>query len=204
MNKKQLQLLILVVLCVVFAVGWLWMSAQDTEEEEESSLAETTDLNLAEKDDIIAISYTYDGTTISFAQDEEGEWYYVDDPDFNLETDDVDSMVKYFCYLSTYRTIDATDADLSDYGFDDPSFTVSITETDGTERTFYFGDFNDAASAYYFMEDGGDSIEMVYSVLTTNYLDRTLDEWEAEEDEDASETDAEEEDEEDTEEDTEE
>lgn len=189
LNKKNLQLIILLVLCIVFGLGCLWMSGQKEEDEEEESTQALTDLNLVSADDVIAVSYENAEAAIGFALDEAGDWYYTEDPDFSLAGEDVDTMVSYLAGLSWSRAIDLQgDVEVSDYGFDEPSYTIRITQTDQTVRTFLFGDYSNLAESYYFMEEGDDTVYLVSSVLTT-YCDRALEDWEEIVDE-ATQTDA--------------
>ena len=65
------------------------------------------------------------------------------------------------------ETLDSYDS-LSDYGFDKPQNTITVTVGDKT-TTFYIGDYNDMVSEYYLKMEGDDAVYLVDSTLKDTF-----------------------------------
>ena len=161
-SKKLLILLITLgaVIAVFFIISGLSTSYQ-------SSLTdETTELFAMEStDDATALSWEYDGETVSFEKSE-GAWKYTDDEAFPVDEDALDDLLYNFVNVSSSKTIENPE-DISQYGLDDPNVTVNI-EADGNEMTFEFGNATNITGEYY-CSIGDGNVYLVSSSIADSF-----------------------------------
>lgn len=166
-QKKQLiALCILLLICIVAWVGltkWNKCQEQKKQEEEEASKVMVTDITT---EDINAFSYQYNNETLSFVK-EDGTWYYEADKSISLDQDTMETLVATAAQLTAEQKIKDYE-DLSEYGLDTPSNTITLTTGDGT-TTLLIGNKNDMLSQYYVKTDQSDSIYLAGSAVYTTY-----------------------------------
>lgn len=166
-QKKQLiALCILLLICIVARVGltkWNKSQEQKKQEEEEASKVMVTDITT---EDINAFSYQYNNETLSFVK-EDGTWYYEADKSISLDQDTMETLVATAAQLTAEQKIKDYE-DLSEYGLDTPSNTITLTTGDGT-TTLLIGNKNDMLSQYYVKTDQSDSIYLAASAVYTTY-----------------------------------
>lgn len=166
-QKKQLiALCILLLICIVAWVGltkWNKSQEQKKQEEEEASKVMVTDITT---EDINAFSYQYNNETLSFVK-EDGTWYYEADKSISLDQDTMETLVATAAQLTAEQKIKDYE-DLSEYGLDTPSNTITLTTGDGT-TTLLIGNKNDMLSQYYVKTDQSDSIYLAASAVYTTY-----------------------------------
>lgn len=166
-QKKQLiALCILLLICIVAWVGltkWNKSQEQKKQEEEETSKVTVTDVNT---EDVNAFSYQYNNETLSFVK-EDGTWYYEADKSISLDQDTMETLVATAAQLTAEQKIKDYE-DLSEYGLDTPSNTITLTTGDGT-TTLLIGNKNDMLSQYYVKTDQSDSIYLAGSAVYTTY-----------------------------------
>ena len=129
MNKQQKSMLktlvlILAVLAILLgAVSALKRSkAKSKAEAEAASSAENTVTDTSVK--YTALTYSNGTATLSFALNEDGAWYWADDPEFPLNENDIIKIINTITGLKPQQTITGADA-LEDYGLDAPSMTLT-------------------------------------------------------------------------------
>lgn len=166
--KKHRTLLVLFALFIILILIFLSLSSYSGEEEEaeEEPLISVLDI-----DSLSALSYTdYDnGTTMSFVKDGDA-WYVSDDREIPLTQSYIEAMENTFCALNATREITDPDA-LSDYGLDDPAYTVELTDLDGNLTTLAIG--NAASEDYYLNVDGQEDV--IYTVESSVVSDMQYD-----------------------------
>ena len=157
-QKKQLiALCILLLICIVAWVGltkWNKSQEQKKQEEEEASKVMVTDITT---EDVKAFSYQYNNDT----------WYYEADKSIALDQDAVGTLVTTAAQLTADQEIKDYE-DLSEYGLETPSNTITLTTGDGT-TTLLIGNKNDMLSQYYVKTDQSDSIYLAGSAVYTTY-----------------------------------
>ncbi len=152
-GKKLLALLLaLIVLCGA-TYGVSQLNFETTVEE---TVAETV---FALSDSVAALSWTYDGETLNFALDDEGEWYYADDTVFPLDDARLLTMVSVLTEITSTRSIEAVE-DLSEYGLDDPECTIIVTTADGVTSTLLLGSESGLGDSRY-LSLGADTVYLV-------------------------------------------
>lgn len=166
-QKKQLiALCILLLICIVAWVGltkWNKSQEQKKQEEEEASKVTVTDVNT---EDVNAFSYQYNNETLSFVK-EDDTWYYEADKSISLDQDTMETLVATTAQLAAEQEIKDYE-DLSEYGLETPSNTITLTTGDGT-TTLLIGNKNDMLSQYYVKTNQSDSIYLAGSAVYTTY-----------------------------------
>ena len=169
MKKQEKQLIALCILLLICIVAWVgltkWNKSQEQkkQEEEEVSKVMVTDITT---EDINAFSYQYNNETLSFVK-EDGTWYYEADKSISLDQDTMETLVATAAQLTAEQKIKDYE-DLSEYGLDTPSNTITLTTGDGT-TTLLIGNKNDMLSQYYVKTDQSDSIYLAGSAVYTTY-----------------------------------
>lgn len=171
MNKQKKQFLILCIVLVVCVIAYLIVSAYNKKQEEKESAEEEAAKITAfsvDADSITAFSYTLDGETLSFTK-EDGEWKYDTDPSLNLNESTITTMLSDLTEVTAVEKIteDETE-DSSEYGFDTPANTISVT-ADGKTTTISIGNYNEMLSEYYLMVEGEETVYLVDSTLTNTF-----------------------------------
>lgn len=169
MKKQKKQLIALCILLLICIVGWAgltkWNKSQEQkkQEEEEASKVTVTDITT---EDINEFSYQYNNETLSFVK-EDGTWYYEADKSVSLDQNTMETLVATAAQLTADQKIKDYE-DLSEYGLDTPSNTITLTTGDGT-TTLLIGNKNDMLSQYYVKTDQSDSIYLAASAVYTTY-----------------------------------
>ena len=166
-QKKQLiALCILLLICIVAWVGltkWNKSQEQKKQDEEEASKVMVTDVNT---EDVNAFSYQYNNETLSFVK-EDDTWYYEADKSISLDQDTMETLIATTAQLTAEQEIKDYE-DLSEYGLETPSNTITLTTGDGT-TTLLIGNKNDMLSQYYVKTNQSDSIYLAGSAVYTTY-----------------------------------
>lgn len=169
MKKQKKQLIALCILLLICIVAWAgltkWNKSQEQkkQEEEEASKVTVTDITT---EDINEFSYQYNNETLSFVK-EDGTWYYEADKSVSLDQNTMETLVATAAQLTADQKIKDYE-DLSEYGLDTPSNTITLTTGDGT-TTLLIGNKNDMLSQYYVKTDQSDSIYLAASAVYTTY-----------------------------------
>ena len=117
-------------------------------------------------EDVNAFSYIYENETLEFVK-EDDTWYYSKDKTLNLDQDAITTMLTAVTSLTAESEL--TDyEDLSEYGFDTPSNTITLTTADGT-TSINVGTQNSILSQYYIMVDNADMLYLVDSTISTTF-----------------------------------
>lgn len=169
MKKQKKQLIALSMLLLICIVAWVgltkWNKSQEQkkQEEEEASKVTVTDITT---EDINEFSYQYNNETLSFVK-EDGTWYYEADKSVSLDQNTMETLVATAAQLTADQKIKDYE-DLSEYGLDTPSNTITLTTGDGT-TTLLIGNKNDMLSQYYVKTDQSDSIYLAGSAVYATY-----------------------------------
>ena len=156
-RKRKLAVLAAVIVLAIAAVALLRLRGG----EEEPAQPPLTDSRVVESDaeqTYTAISYDNGQVNLSFARDEAGAWYWVDDPGFPLDGAYLEEMSQRIVDLHPMQTL--TDADLETCGLAEPASSLRATAPDGKETVLLFGKTASDGSYYVKRADG----EEVYVV----------------------------------------
>lgn len=164
-KKRTLFLLlgIFVILVVLFfSISWL----QKRQAKEKAARKEANQIGVTDLDGLSAIEYTdasdknKDPVTYSFKK-EDDVWQKTDDKELPLVQSYFSTMESVFSSLTATREIKDPD-DPADYGLDDPSYKIKLTNTEGEVTTLSIG--NAADEDYYLMLN--DHADTLYTVAS--------------------------------------
>lgn len=162
MKKKTVTMVssvaVLAILCGAYYVVQTYVSEQEQSEEENEE--EITDIFSVESDDITKLKFVIDKTEVVFQKDGD-EWYKEDEEAFPVDQDILEDAASSISSVTSDIVINDVE-DLSQYGLDDPSNTITISTEDGNDTVLKVGDENDSVSQYYV--EKGDNKETVYLV----------------------------------------
>ena len=207
MKKQKRQLLILLAILLVCIVCYFAAGAYSTYVTEQEALAEADYEVLTFEDGDLAqmkvegsegeLILNYDGSTWTFENDINA---VMEDETTEYEVNETtaSTMLNYLNSLTSEYEITPNE-DLSEYGLDDPSMTITLTMTDGTVHSLVFGDYNEMVTAYYYYLDDADVLYIMesytYGILNKSDADLADEVEEEEEEEEESSEDASEEEE---------
>lgn len=149
---------VLVLLLILYFALSTWNKKQDSKEEE---TVKVTDLKTSE---ITGVKYDLGTGEMNFEKDGD-TWYYTADKDFPLRQSYLKTVADAMGQLSADRELEDADA-LEEYGLDHPTYTVTLTDEDGTVTTIKVG--NATGNDYYATVD---DTEKVYTIPTTSLDD---------------------------------
>ena len=161
MKKKKGPLIligVLVLLLILYFALSTWNKKQDSKEKE---TVKVTDLKTSE---ITGVKYDLGTGEMNFEKDGD-TWYYTADKDFPLRQSDPKTVADAMRQLSADRELEDADA-LEEYGLDHPTYTVTLTDEDGTVTTIKVG--NATGNDYYATVD---DTEKVYTISATSLDD---------------------------------
>lgn len=168
MNKTQkktlfIVLAILAVLVIVFAI--VIHANKSKEKAATSAAASSTALITDSKATYSSISFTSNGTTLSFAKDKNGNWYWTADRDFPLNGNYLIKIINTVSSLTPEKTITQGDT-MKSYGLDTPAATLTVTNSKGNKTSFQVGDAASGEDSSYYMTMNGDQSK-VYVIEST-------------------------------------
>ena len=158
MKKIKIQLTVIFVILAVLIIGLFalkkYNSSQEAAEAEDDTHFEAFSMDTA---DIYGISFTSsDGEYIGLYKQDD-LWYLENNEDVDIDEDTVNEILNYLSGI--YATTVVTDGDSSEFGFDEPTNEIIITDADGSTTTITIGMTNEVTDEYYFIfNQNSDSI----------------------------------------------
>ena len=166
-NTKKLLGLVGALAVLGGAYGTIVLINQHNEEKEaEQSKAEkeANTFYLSQMEEPDSISYTNSYGTFAFSYDTENEtWSYDSDEHFPVTQSYLTSISSDLKSFTAERKLEEVQDDLSVYGLDNPSCTITAKESDDTEVTIQIGNLNSYNSDYYAKVEGSDDIYTIAS-----------------------------------------
>lgn len=161
--KKQLKQLIgLLIALAVVVGGYFIIKYVAAHQEIETETINVTELYHADKESVTEVEYIHGEIDVDLVR--EGEtWYLKNDKDTELDQDAVGTVVGFACSLN-YKTQIDEHGELSEYGLDDPSYIVTVTDAQGVAQTYYIGDYFTLEGTYFAKLEGTDT---VYTIAST-------------------------------------
>lgn len=112
---------------------------------------------------LTSISYN-NGEDLSFVK-ENGTWYYTKNKDYPITQSYLKELAAQFQKVEAVRELKDGDS-LSDYGLEQPSYTLKVKDKKGIETTYYIG--NAAGENYYLTLDNKSKIYTVSSNILSS------------------------------------
>lgn len=148
-EKRLITLLsvILAVLCaaVLIVLSMRYREARAAREDETVAAAE---LAQSAQSDYVALSYHNGSAYLAFALNEDGAWYWENEPSFPLDDTDIRSILAVLKNLKPQQTLDLPE-DLSEYGLDTPHVRLTATAPDGAVLSIQMGNTTTDGESYY-------------------------------------------------------
>ena len=169
MSGVFILLLLMFVFAILIALYFLmgYFNEQAEQKSENSSMIpEFAGIDLEAVD---TFSYDYDGALQTFLKSGE-DWIYAEDESITLNTAMVDSMLKVLENLQYEKVVADTLVTSSEYGFDQPEMTVTVSLSDGTQKILYIGSKNPMVQQYYAVAEGDDKIYTIDSQVLQAFL----------------------------------
>jgi len=171
MKKQKKQLIVMLLVLALLAVGYGLLQRYNTSKEKENATDTTEQLfdqfgNETDSSQVTELSYYVDGELCSFIK--EGDvWKAKEDKELTIKQSPVNTMVS--SVVGTYivsRLEDVTD--LSQYGLKEPVNTITL-KVAGTEHVIKVGDSNEMTSCLYLQMDDSSIVYVVSSGIPNSF-----------------------------------
>ena len=160
--KKQRTLIILFIIFAALITAYILLGTLNRHKAaKEAQEAADAVIKITQFSGLSSVSFQNGDTKLEFVKDGD-TWYYAADRDIPITQSYLGTVESTFSSLTATRRIANPDS-LSEYGLDDPAYTIQVTETDGTAHTFLVG--SAAGEDYYLIPEGENSV--VYTVDQT-------------------------------------
>ena len=156
MKKKSMNLITAVAVLVVLSgayVGVKTYVAKQEEKENEEEEEEKTQVFSISSEDVQSIKFVIDKKEVTFEKNND-EWVKSDERDFPVDQDKLTEAIGSLDNVEADRVLDNV-TDTTEYGLDDPTNTITVTDKDGKETVLHVGMENESTSQYY-VENGED------------------------------------------------
>ena len=164
--KKSTKLVSAVVVLAVLGGVYVGLNTYVTKKESTESSSEEeskTEVYSVKTDDIKSLEFIIDKKDTVFEKKDDS-WVKKDETAFPVNQTTLDSAASALEKVEADRVLENVD-DLTEYGLDSPSNSVTVTTDDGTTK-FNIGDENTSTNQYYIAKDDEDSTVYVVSSST--------------------------------------
>ncbi len=173
-KKKRQRQLVTSILLVVFAAAlvavYFIVAPLLADDGKTDGADETTLISVSahQSSEVLSLSFpsseASEGTITLTRGSSSAEWEYTQRPGFPLSDTKLSSLASAVASISASREI-TEPGNLSTYGLDEPSLTVTVGYSDGTTRSYSIGDYNEYSSVYYMLTDGSGTVYTVDSSI---------------------------------------
>lgn len=156
MKKKSMNLITAVAVLVVLSgayVGVKTYVAKQEEKENAKEEEEKTQVFSISSEDVQSIKFVIDKKEVTFEKNND-EWVKSDERDFPVDQDKLIEAIGSLNNVEADRVLDNV-TDTTEYGLDDPTNTITITDKDGKETVLHVG-MENASTSQYYVENGED------------------------------------------------
>lgn len=174
--KKSTKLVSAVVVLAVLGGVYVGLNTYVTKQEQTESSSEEeskTEVFSVKTDDIKSLEFIVDKKETTFEKKDDS-WVKKDETAFPVNQTTLDSAASAIEKVEADRVLENVD-DLTEYGLDSPSNTVTVETGDGTTK-FNIGDENTSTNQYYISKDDDDStVYVVASSTVTPFMNSLYD-----------------------------
>lgn len=166
--KKSTKLVSAVVVLAVLGGVYVGLNTYVSKEEKTESSSEEeskTEVFSVKKDDIKSLEFIVDKKEVTFEKKDDS-WVKKDETAFPVNQTTLDSAASAIETVEADRVLEDVE-DLTEYGLDSPSNTVTVDTADGTTK-FNIGDENTSTNQYYISRDDDDSTVYVVAADTVS------------------------------------
>lgn len=173
MKKKQMIVgIVLLILCVG---GYFGVKAYNAHQEKKQEAEAMKPVDIAVSD-ITGFSYVNEDAILEFVKEGE-EWIYSGDTSLDMDETSIEEMLATVCDITSTEKITAEN--VSDYGFDEPTNTITLDTANGT-TTVKLGMYNEMVSKYYLSINDSTELYLIGSEIISGF-DKSVEDLEAEE-----------------------
>lgn len=138
---RLILLILLLVALIVAYIGYdLYEKKQEKEEETETESNDDIEICMIDEADIASIYYKNDMTEMTLVKNSEDVWVNEAKPEVPLKSTTTKSIAKAVQSITSSKIVNENTEDVSEYGLDSPSLTVTVTKTDGSKVMLLVGD----------------------------------------------------------------
>ena len=166
MKKKNTALIAGIIILALLLVFYLVLhnsskeDSQDTEKTSETAFETTVE-------DISEAVFKSGENEFKFTKSDD-IWKYNGEENFPLDQSAFEEIISKFEKIAADRVLEKPD-NISEYGLDNPTVTVSLKDKDGKEQTLQFGDTNSVTSSSYMtLNKDNEKVYMVSSTIVTS------------------------------------
>ena len=166
--KKSTKLVSAVVVLAVLGGVYVGLNTYVSKEEKTESSSEEeskTEVFSVKTDDIKSLGFIVDKKAVTFEKKDDS-WVKEDETDFPVNQTTLDSAASAIETVEADRVLEDVE-DLTEYGLDSPSNTITVDTDDGTTK-FNIGDENTSTNQYYISKDDDDSTVYVVAADTVS------------------------------------
>ena len=157
---KKLLILFLVVAVLVGGYFAARHFLADKDDDEQSVGTESIPLQVMKAEDIRQIEYLFGDEKITLVK--QGDtWKLSGDPAFPVDQAIAGAMASDSADLSALRLVSEKAEDFAEYGLSEPDTAYLFTLQDGTQVTYFLGNYNNFGGAYYMNVAGTDQIYLI-------------------------------------------
>lgn len=167
--KKSMRLVCLLLVLLVLLAVFFGLKKNNANQSDIVAETEITVIDV-KKEDVVRISYDYEGENYSFEK-VDGVWYYAPDHSVEVTQMFVSSMSGIVGPLRAKQAIEGV-ADMSQYGFAEDVRTIRF-ETKEAAYSVELGTYNSLADVYY-MRIPSESTVYVISSITVEAFNKSL------------------------------
>lgn len=149
--------LILIALTALLFFGFFMLKRNAGEASETDAPEQAVNIITSSANDITRLTFDSVGGNFDLVK-ESGKWYRADDREFPLNQSVVTSMLGTVSTVNAVRTVEGGND--ADFGFDNPTCTVTAVYTDGVSRTYVLGIVN-AHNSNQYLKCGDGKVYMV-------------------------------------------
>lgn len=179
MKKQRKQLMLLIAVLAILAIGYFVLKQYNASQEKKESADTGIFLTEVNADEIVKITYDYDGATYSFEKDGD-TWYDTADRSRKLTQYSITAMASNLAGLTATQVLENV-TDLEQYGLTE-GYRVICFETATESVIYYLGDQNAITEEYYLCKPSESTVYLVGATLANrfNYTPEDLTEEEEE------------------------
>ena len=174
--KKSTKLVSAVVVLAVLGGTYVGLNTYVSKEEKTESSSEEeskTEVFSVKTDDIKSLEFIVDKKEVTFEKKDDS-WVKKDETAFPVNQTTLDSAASAIEKVEADRVLEDVE-DLTEYGLDSPSNTVTVDTADGTTK-LNIGDENTSTNQYYISRDDDDSTVYVVAADTVSpFMDSLYD-----------------------------
>lgn len=159
-GKKLLILLLVAALIVGGYFAAQHFMNKDTADTSEENETPSVPIRAMQTDDVTGVLYVCGDDTIELVRENE-KWFLQSDRNFPVKQAYADTMAADAANLNALRLISESADDFEEYGLKTPDTAYVFTLTDGSQVTYYIGNYNSFGGTYYLNVAGTEKIYLV-------------------------------------------